>query len=144
VPFEIVSKRHQEARRAVAALQSKIAVEGDLQRRERSVRCRQAFNGIDAFAVGLHRQHQARANRLAVHSDRACTAYSVLAADMRSGRTDLVANKIGQQHTRLGKAFHRLAIQCEAYAMALTLFHDAHWRASSITFLPSRLTISRR
>ena len=48
--------------------------------------------------------------------DGAGAADAVLAADMRAGRAELVAQEIGQQHARLGLAFDGAAVEREADA----------------------------
>jgi len=50
--------------------------------------------------VGLHGEHQAGANRLAIEQDRAGAADAVLAADMRAGQSEIVAKKIAEQQAR--------------------------------------------
>jgi hypothetical protein len=43
----------------------------------------QTFDGVDAAAVRLHREHQAAAHDVAIDAQRAGAAYAVLAADVR-------------------------------------------------------------
>ena len=56
------------------------------------------------MSVGLHREHQAGAHRLAVEEDRAGAADAVLAADVRAGQAELVAQEVAQQQARLDLA----------------------------------------
>ena len=90
-------ERHQDARRAEAALQRVMAPEGVLQGRKPLGRRRQPLNGADVESVHLHRERQAGARRDAVDLHRAGAADAVLAADMRPGRTDEVAQRVGEQ-----------------------------------------------
>ena len=62
---------------------------------------RQPLDGGDRVAVGLHREHQARAHRHAVDQHRAGAADAVLAAGMRAGERELVAQAVEQGHARL-------------------------------------------
>jgi hypothetical protein len=48
-------------------------------------------------AVGLHRQHQAGARRAAVEQDGAGAADAVLAAEMRAGEAEFIADEIGER-----------------------------------------------
>jgi len=57
-------------------------------------RWRDAFDGGDLVAVGLYREHQAGARRLAVEQHGAGAADAVLAAGMRAGETEIVAQAI--------------------------------------------------
>ena len=63
--LEHAGREHQEARRAEAALQPVMLDEGALQRMQ-LVALREPLDGADRLAVGLHREHQAGAHRLAV------------------------------------------------------------------------------
>ena len=59
---------HDHSGRAVAALQSMLFPESFLHRMQFAV-LRQAFDGRDLRAVGLHGEHRARLHRLAVELD---------------------------------------------------------------------------
>ena len=93
---EEVGRRDQDARRAEAALQRVMTAEGLLQRPPR-----QALDRAQLAAVHLHGEHQARAHRDAVELDRARAADPVLAADVRAGQAELVAQEVAQQEARL-------------------------------------------
>src|SRR5215211_1953706 len=69
----------QHAGRAEAALRRPVAQEARLQRVELAARG-QAANGQQRVAVGLHREQQAAADRLAVEQDRAGPAHPLAAA----------------------------------------------------------------
>ena len=66
-----------------------------------SARRRDALDGEQLVAVGLHREHQAGARRAAVEQDGAGAADAVLAAEMRAGEPELVAHEIGERHAHL-------------------------------------------
>src|SRR5262249_54097067 len=90
--------QHEKPRRAEAALQAVIVDERLLQRMQ-LVAVRQAFDGADLPAFGLHRKHQAGAHGLAIEQHRAGTAHPVLAADMGAGLAAVVAARIDQGAT---------------------------------------------
>ena len=72
--------------------------------------------------VGLHGERQAGARGDAVDLDRAGAADAVLAADMRAGRAQLMAQEIGQQHARLGLGLDRLPLSVKR----------TRWRVSAL------------
>src|SRR5471032_32541 len=98
-PLEIVRVRHQNARRAKAALQRMMTLERPLQITQRLVR-RETFNRVHPTSFHLYGKHQARASRHAVHMYRACTAHAVFTPHVRSGRAEFMTHEIGQQVTR--------------------------------------------
>ncbi len=89
---------------AEAALQAVGVAEGLLQRVELAVAAGQPLDGGELVAVGLDRQHQAGAHRLAVDEHRAGAADAVLAADVGAGEAELVAQEVGEQQPRLDLA----------------------------------------
>ena len=93
-------RRDQHARRAVAALQRVRLAEAVLQHAQRAVGLRQALDRGDAVAVRLHREHQAGAHRLAVEHDRARAADAVLAADVRAGEAQILAQPVDEREPR--------------------------------------------
>ena len=75
-------RRHDEARRAEAALQRVLLVERLLHRVQLAVRG-EALDRRHLAAVGLHGEHRARLHRLAVEQHRARAAGGRVAADVR-------------------------------------------------------------
>jgi hypothetical protein len=67
---------------------------GFLQRVQQSGR-RKALHRGDLPPVGLHGEHQARTDRLAVQEDRASAARTVFAADVSAGQAQVLAQEIG-------------------------------------------------
>jgi hypothetical protein len=63
--------------------------------------------------VGLHGVHQAGTHRLAVEQDRAGPAHAVLAADVRAGQTQLVAQPVHQRQAGLHLRRARNAIDLD-------------------------------
>jgi hypothetical protein len=139
-----IRERHQDARRAKTALQGVMLLEGPLQRIERAVRRGERFNRGDGTAFGLHRERQAGAHRNPVEQHRAGAAHAMLAADMGAGRPDDMAQKVGEQHPRLGFARGAAAVELERDAHTLVPLHAAHRSASSTTVGPNRRRMSRR
>src|ERR1700719_579364 len=103
-------ERGQYARRAEAALHAVILMKGLLQRMQLvGARC-DAFDGEKVVAVRLDGEHQARPHRTAVHQDRAGAAYTVLAAQMRAGEAELMADKIRERDPNLDFFLVALAV----------------------------------
>ena len=109
IVLQRVRRQHQEARRAEAALQAVVVDEGLLQRMQ-LLAVGEPFDGADLPAVGLDREHQAGADRLAVEDDRAGAADAVLAADMRAGLAAVVADRVDQRLARLDADRVRAAV----------------------------------
>ena len=110
--FKQILRRHQHARRAEPALQGVAIAERGLQISDLAA-VGQSLDGLDRRAVGLHRQHQAGTNDLAVHAHGACTADPVLATDMRSGQLQLLAQKIRQIEPRQNLRGDALTVHLE-------------------------------
>src|SRR6059036_1703555 len=121
-------ERHEDARRAEAALQPVSLAERGLKRMQRVARAvSKALHGLDLVAVRLDGEHEAGADRLAVQQDGAGAAHPVLASDVRSGEAQLVAQEVGEEQPRLHRALVAHAIdgdhQChvqgaQRYALA--------------------------
>ena len=86
---------------AVAALQAMGFAERILDHAEFARRRRQALDGGDLVAVGLHREHQAGPHRLAVDQHGAGAADAVLAAGMGAVEQKILAQRIEQRLARL-------------------------------------------
>src|ERR1051326_985553 len=78
-------QRGQHAGRAESALQAVLFPERLLQHAERAVGGREPLRRNHIASVGLHREHDAGAHRLAVEQHGAGAAYAVLATEMGSG-----------------------------------------------------------
>src|SRR5437773_10379432 len=79
-------ERHEDARRAEAALQPVSLAERGLKRMQRVARAvSKALHGLDFVTVRLDGEHEAGADRLAVQQDGAGPAHPVLTSDVRSG-----------------------------------------------------------
>ncbi len=97
---EEVGGRDQDSRGAEAALERVVAPKGLLQRGQRTAGG-ERLDGVDAAPVGLHGEDAAATYRDAVQEDRACATDAVLAADVRPGQPQAVAEEVGQQEPRL-------------------------------------------
>ncbi len=58
---------------------------------------RKPFDGRDAGAVSLDREHRTRFDGLTVQMDRAATALAGVATDVGSGKTERIAQRISKQ-----------------------------------------------
>jgi hypothetical protein len=87
-----------------------------LERMQRAVAAGQAFDGGDFMFVSLHRQHQAGSDRAAVKQHRTGSADAVLAAEMRAGQTQLVAQKISERGAHVDRFSKLLPVDdyCDA------------------------------
>lgn len=72
--------------------------ESGLKLVQASVWRREALDRLDASAICLDGQHQARADGDPVDEYGAGAAYAVLAPQMRSGQTELMPQKIGEMN----------------------------------------------
>lgn len=59
----------------------------------------EALDGADLSPVGPHRQIAARVDGLAVQQDSAGSAFAAVAADLRSGQAEMIAQHFGQRPT---------------------------------------------
>ena len=89
-----------------------VSAERLLQRRQAGV-VREALDGFDGCAVSLHGEHEARAHRGAFESHGARTTDAVLAADVRPGEAELVAEEVDQQESRLDRLADDAAVDCQ-------------------------------
>ena len=96
-----------------------MAPEGLLQRGQRTA-AGERLDRVDAAPVRLHGEEAAAAHGDPVQEDRARAADAVLAADVRPGEPQTVAEEVGQQEPRLDGLAHRAAVHGE-----LDLDHDA-------------------
>jgi hypothetical protein len=71
---------------------------------------RQLLDRLDATAVGLHGEHEARANGLAVDKDRARPADAVLTAHVCTGQPDVVTKEVAEQEARLDRTVDALRV----------------------------------
>jgi hypothetical protein len=75
-------------------------VESLLQRMQAAVGLRHAFDGKDLAAFSLYRKDGAGLDGLAVEIDGAGTAMGGVAADMRTGQAQMLAQEVDQQRAR--------------------------------------------
>jgi hypothetical protein len=106
---EQVVGTQQEAGRAKAALQRVVPAERLLQRVQLP-RPAQAFHGQHVGPVELAGEQQARPGRLAVNQHRAHSADAVLAAEVRAGEPEPVAQGVGEREPGRGLDGHLLAV----------------------------------
>jgi hypothetical protein len=71
---------------------------------------RETFDGHHLAAVGLHRKHETASDDLAVDQDATSATDTVLASQMRSGKSDFVTQKIREMYARFDLALVELAV----------------------------------
>src|SRR3954471_9338829 len=89
-------RRHDHPGRAVAALQRVVLLERALHRVQLAVR-RETLDRRDLVAVRLDGEQRARLHRLAVEMDGASTAGRRVAADVRAGEVQLLAQRVDEE-----------------------------------------------
>src|SRR5690349_8219853 len=109
VVLQQVDGRHHHAGGAEAALQAVALAERGLHRVQLAVGG-EALDGRDLGALHLQREHRARLHRAAVHVHRARAALRGVAADVRAGEPELLADELHEQRARIHAAGHGLAV----------------------------------
>src|SRR6516165_9213128 len=99
MPLEQVLRGHQHSGRAIATLQCIAIAKGGLQIGDLAA-IGQAFDRLDIRTVRLNREHQACPDDLAIYPNRASAAHAMLAADMRSGQMQVLAQKVREIEPR--------------------------------------------
>ncbi len=99
---EQVVRGHEHPRRAGAALRPAAGEERGLERRRRAARARQPLDGGDGPAIRLPDGHEARADLLPVEPDRARAAVARVAADLRPGQPEVLAQHVDQPPAPVG------------------------------------------
>ena len=107
-------RAHDHARRAIAALEAMHLAEALLEGAELAVGFGHALDGENVCARGLDREHGAGFDRPAVDIDRAGAAMGGVAADMRAGEAEVLAQVVDEQRPRLDGGRHRLAVDRHA------------------------------
>jgi hypothetical protein len=100
---------HQHPGGAEAALQAVALHEALLDRVQHAVLL-QALDGAYVAAAGHRGQHRAGLHRLPVHPRDAGAAVAGVAAPVRPGQPELVAQEVHEQHPALDLAGHRLPV----------------------------------
>ena len=101
-PREEVVRRHEHPGRARAALGAAAGEERGLERRERPVGRREPFDRRDPPPLDLADGHEARAHLLAVEAHRARPAVARVAADLRAGQPQVLAQDVDQAPAPVG------------------------------------------
>src|SRR5439155_24380723 len=125
-----IERGHQHARRAEAALEPVVLVEGLLQRVKLAV-LHQAFDRPELGALGLDREHDAGARGLAIEQDGARAADPVLTAHVRAGEPEVFTEEIDEELPRLAAPLVLDAVDFQA---------DDHGLTHLATLVSARLT----
>src|SRR6516165_6825090 len=113
---------HDHARRAEAALQAVLLVEGTLYRVHRPV-AGQALHGGDLVPAGLGGKYRAGLHGLAVEQHGAGPAGGGVTADVRRGEVGHVAQEVHEQHAVLDVRGDLLAVDGQVDLHWLLAFH---------------------
>src|SRR4029078_13053045 len=112
---------YQHPRRAVAALESVMLVEGLLQRRQ-LLALAEPLDGLDARAVRLDGEEHAALDERAVEDHRAGAAVAGVATDVAAGEVEVVAEEMDEELARLDVALVRRPVDGD---------RDVHQRAAA-------------
>src|SRR3984893_18089516 len=110
VAVEQIGGRHDEARRAVAALQPVLVPEGLLDRVQRPVGGRHALDGLHLVAIALHGEEGAGLDSLAIEKDGAGAALAGVTTDVRARKARHISQVVHQQEPRLDLVLPPLAV----------------------------------
>ena len=133
-PRQQVGCRHQHPRRANAALNRTMAQECALQRVRHAFR-REPLDGADRATLGLAHGHEARTRLPPVQQHRAGATIAGIAADLRAGEGQILAQHLGQPPRRIAGNAHRHAVYGEGNVV--------HWCTASMRSSSSRAAASR-
>ena len=129
------------ARRAAPALKGVVADERLLHRMQAAVVAGQPFDRRDRAAVALRRERQARHDALAVEQHRARAAGALIAALLRAGQPELVAQRVEQRDAGIELQPVRPPVDLEA----CTISSAPHSRPATATGrAPARRRSRRR
>ncbi len=135
---EEVVRGHQHRGGAGAALGAAAGEERLLERRQACVR-RQAFDRVDPPSLDLAGGHQARAHLLAVQPDGARSAVARVAADLRAGQAEVLAEHVDEASAPVGADLDVAAVDREPEARL-----DDHAATSAIARRTSVSAASQR
>src|SRR5207247_8112489 len=113
VALQQLFRSHDHAGRAEAALQAMLIPESLLHVVQMAIGG-EALDGEEAAAVGLHGEHGAGFDGLAVHLDGAGAADGSLAADMGAGESDHLPKVVDEKQAGLHFVLVALAVDGEA------------------------------
>src|ERR671934_273475 len=123
VRAEELDAGHDHSRRAEAALERVALPERLLQRMQLAV-ARETLDRRDLAAVGQNRERGARLHREPVEVDRAGAANRRVAADLRPGEPEVVAEEVDEQRPRLDLRLVPDAVDGERYRYHQCLLSD--------------------
>src|SRR5258708_29954516 len=144
-----VGRGHDEARRAVAALQAMLVPKSLLQGVQLTVRGHALDRG-ELLAFGLDGEHGAALDGFSVHQDGASAALAGVAADVSPGEADYVSQVVHEQQPGLNLVLLPVTVDCgrDLVFHTLLLLNDLprcatwrreNWRADSVDQTISRV-----
>src|SRR5678816_4731609 len=104
VACEQLTDRHDHPGRTEPTLQGVVLMEGRLDRMQGAVAGCEAFDGRDRRTVGHDGEHRAGFDRLSIDIDGAGAALRRVAADVGSGQTEIVAEKMNEKLARFDRS----------------------------------------
>ena len=110
--FQQLQRAHQEAGRAIAALETVAVAEGLLHGMQLAV-FRHPLHGQNLATIGLESEYGAGLDAFAVQQDRAGAAVAGVAANVCAGQAELFAQQLHQQGPRFDFARVLLAIDLQ-------------------------------
>src|SRR5919109_3208022 len=123
VRAEKLDAGHDHPRRAEAALERVALPEGLLERMQLAL-ARETLDRRDLAPVGLDREHGARLHREPVEVDRAGAAERRVAADLRPGEAEVVAEEVDEQRPGLDLRLVPDAVDGQCYRYHPVLLSD--------------------
>src|SRR3954451_7600014 len=122
-------------------LAERILDDAELARRRRK-----PLDGGDVVAIGLHREHQAGAHRLAVEPDGAGATDAMLAPGMRAVEQEIFTQAIEQRLARfdVGRAMGAIDPELDFHCAPFTGWPSASARACSSARMQSVMATRRR
>src|SRR5690606_31863783 len=131
VVLEQRRRAHHHPRRAVAALEAVMILERLLDHAERSVGIGHSLDRAHLRPFAVEREDRAGLHRLAIEMHRAGAALRRVAADMRAGKAEPVAQELDQERAPLDLARDLLAVDHERYDRHAILPRMPRWHPSS-------------
>src|SRR5262249_43153474 len=132
---------HYETRCAHATLQRRIFKKSSLQRMHCTA-ARNALDGCDLAALGLHTQHQTGGNDAVIEQNRAGAAIAIITALFGTGQSQDVAQAFEQALARLAKELLRFAVNGGLNASGG--WHSFSWSSAPLEpQLPTRGALER-
>src|SRR5918995_6834033 len=137
VPLEKRHRRHDHARGAIATLQAVFLPETFLYGVVLAI-LRQTFDGQDVGTVGLNGIERAALDALAIDMDDTGAALARIAADVRAGESELIAQVMNEEEPRLNHGLLLEAVDTKRDRDVLRSLSFGHDERSSFATIERR------